>query len=111
MQKVSFYKDWSRCNEEHIHWVKNVQWEKVDLPDDFVLNLPRTKDAVGGARVGYFQDGFATYQKEFDAPSDWQGKTVLLNIDGAYMNAQVNCNGENLRLHPLCSGSDPLPAV
>ena len=100
MQKVSFYKDWSRCNEEHIHWVKNVQWEKVDLPDDFVLNLPRTKDAVGGARVGYFQDGFATYQKEFDAPADWQGKTVLLNIDGAYMNAQVNCNGENLALHP-----------
>ena len=100
MQTIPFSNHWVRNTRERMPWDKTLQGDPVNLPDDFILNLPRSRDAVGGARVGYFPDGSATYDKEFDAPAQWQGKTVLLSIDGAYMNAQVDFNDEKLALHP-----------
>ena len=72
----------------------------MDLPDDFIINQPRTAEAVGGASTGYFPGGRAVYTKCFEAPAEWSDKTVVLDIDGAYMNAEVTMNGEALGVHP-----------
>lgn len=100
MQKIPFHADWFRSDKERLPWETDISGEQVNLPDDFIFQQPRTPDAPGGARVGYFPDGFATYDKEFEAPSAWQGKQVFLHFDGAYMNAQVTFNEVNVALHP-----------
>ena len=100
MKQVSFNFDWYRTLGELLPWERWDSGTQVNLPDDFVYELPRTPDAAGGARVGYFADGFATYTKLFPMPAAWQGKALLLEIDGAYMNAQVSCNENNLAKHP-----------
>ena len=40
----------------------------VDLPNDYVINLPRTKNAAGGASNGFFGDGKGIYKKYFKIP-------------------------------------------
>ncbi|MGI6172579.1 MAG: glycoside hydrolase family 2 TIM barrel-domain containing protein [Christensenellales bacterium] len=72
----------------------------VDLPDDFMLNHKRTKDAAGGASVGFIPGGEATYFKDLDFDPAWEGKCVLLYVDGAYMNAEVTLNKDHLFHHP-----------
>lgn len=92
--------------EDHLPWEEPRDLVKVDLPDDCVYELPRSPKAVGKASVGFIGDSPAVYTKTFDLPEDWQGKNVLLNLDGAYMNTQVNFNGDNVALHPY--GYTPL---
>jgi beta-galactosidase len=100
MKKISFNLGWNRSMGKRLPWEDDGGGTPVDLPDDFALELPRSPDARGGARVGFLSDGYATYLKCFEAPADWQGKTVLLHIDGAYMNAEVSLNKDLLAMHP-----------
>ncbi len=72
----------------------------VDLPHDYIITKPRDPNAVSKASSGFFPGGDATYTKNFDMPAEWQGKTVLLNVDGAYMNSEVTLNGDLINLHP-----------
>ncbi|MCI9192269.1 MAG: glycoside hydrolase family 2 protein [Acutalibacter muris] len=99
MQKIPFNFGWERTSEEHLFWREPEDLVMVDLPDDCVLELPRGPEAVGGARVGFVPDSFAAYIKRFDLPSEWRGKRVLLNLEGAYMNAQVDFNKHNIAMH------------
>ncbi len=106
MQKIPFNFGWERTSQENLFWREPDDLIRVDLPDDCVLDLPRGPESVGGARVGFVPDGFAAYIKRFDMPGEWQGRRVLLNLEGAYMNAQVNFNSHNIAQHPY--GYTPL---
>lgn len=72
----------------------------VDLPHDYIITKPRDPGAVSKASSGFYPGGDATYTKNFELPADWQGKTVMLNVDGAYMNSEVTLNGDLINLHP-----------
>jgi beta-galactosidase len=102
MKKVLFSGNWERAiGESQEFWLPNSNPKTpVNLPDDFIITMPRSADARGGASTGFFPGGRAVYTKKFDAPEDWEGKSVLLDIDGAYMNAEVFLNGEALGIHP-----------
>lgn len=102
MKKIPLNLHWERAvGESQEYWMPNKKPKTpVHLPDDFVINLPRSKDAAGGASTGFFPGGRAVYTKKFDAPEDWTDKSVLLDIDGAYMNAEAALNGEALGVHP-----------
>lgn len=106
MKRVPFNFGWDRTMQECLPWETPNDLVRVDLPDDCIYERPRSPEAVGGARVGYMSDGFAIYSKRFDLPPGWQGKAVLLNLDGAYMNTQVTFNGDNVAMHPY--GYTPL---
>ena len=69
----------------------------VTLPHDFVRFSERMPDADGKSGNGYFPGGMGEYVKHFDAPED---ESVILYIDGAYMNAEVYLNGNKLCFHP-----------
>ena len=102
MKKIPFNLNWERViGEKRSLWqVESNPAVQVNLPDDFIINLPRKPDSIGGAATGFFTGGRAVYTKSFDVPEEWEGKTVLLDIDGAYMNAEVTLNGEALGVHP-----------
>lgn len=72
----------------------------VDLPDDFILELPRSADAVGGPMNGFFASAQGKYTKDLEIPAEWKGKKILLNIDGAYMNTEITLDGLRLDMHP-----------
>ena len=74
--------------------------EKVNLPHDYIIEKHRDPLSVSGAATGLYPGGDGCYTKNFDLPEAWQGKTVLLIVDGAYMNSEVTLNGDLLNLHP-----------
>jgi len=104
MKKIPFLFDWTRTIGDGMGFFASLMQRdggvRVDLPDDFIINLPRDPNVTSGAASGFFPGGQATYVKKFDAPAEWEGKTVLLDIDGAYMNAEVFLNGEKIGYNP-----------
>lgn len=75
-------------------------WSPVDLPHDFSIGLARSADVVGGGGNGYFPGGIGIYEKEIVIPAGWMGKTVLLELEGVYMNAVVLVNKNMAGRHP-----------
>ena len=100
MIKVPFNFDWNRIDGRPRWFADEERMTPVNLPDDFCLNKPRSASAVGGAATGFIPGGEATYRKSFVTPDEWKGKKVLLYVDGAYMNAEVTMNNDQLFHHP-----------
>lgn len=102
MEQVALNRQWQRqIGESQMFWLTNTNpAEMIDLPDDYILETKRQPGARSGASSGYYAGGRATYTKRFDVPETWADKTVLLDIDGAYMQAEASLNGEALGIHP-----------
>ena len=102
MQKFEINKGWDfyEANEGNafIFGVKDAR--KVDLPHDFIIHKPRSADAAGAADTGYFGEGEGVYRRDLDILPQWEDKTVLLDVDGAYMLAEVAVNREVLAVRP-----------
>ena len=102
MQRVDFSRNWSfyESDEGQSFVFDHPAGHPVDLPHDFIIGKPRRADAPGAAGNGYFGEGQGVYKKILEVPPQWEGKTILLDIDGAYMNAEVSVNQELLLIHP-----------
>ena len=85
-----------RCNFNS-GWLYGLQGEEktpVTLPHDAQIHAKRTPNAPGGGGHGYFPGGVYEYEKRFDVPVDWKGKTILLEFEGVYKNSTVTINGQ-----------------
>lgn len=71
--------------------------KQVNLPHDFSTELPRKADSLMAERGGYFQGGDCEYRKLL--PAGLTGR-VVLEVEGAYMNAEVFVNGNLAAMHP-----------
>ncbi len=101
MRKHSLNLDWSFREREPFFLAPDKgEALRIDLPHDFVVNMPRKASALGGAPNGFFGDGEGVYEKSLTIPEAWAGKRLILDIDGAYMNAEVSVDGRLLALHP-----------
>ncbi|MEN6480384.1 MAG: glycoside hydrolase family 2 TIM barrel-domain containing protein, partial [Anaerolineales bacterium] len=76
------------------------EWQAVDLPQDLAIGKPRSQCYPTGGAGGYAWSGLATYRKRFVAPAEWRGRSVQLEFEGVYMNAEVSLNHQLLALHP-----------
>ena len=87
MTRIDLGKDWMFYESEESNSFVFEQKEgiPVDLPHDFIVGKPRSADAPGGPANGYFGNGQGVYKKNLDVPEEWEGKTVLMDVDGAYM--------------------------
>ena len=102
MIRTSLNFDWLRTRgEPPMGPFRDASEEKrVDLPDDFILDLPRDAANPGGPANAYFPGGCARYEKKISCPPEWEGKTVLLDLDGSYMLTEVFVNGSKVGYHP-----------
>ena len=102
MKQISLNTDWEFYeSDESMSFVfQRPEAVTVNLPHDFIITKPRSPQAAGGPGNGYFGQGEGVYRKELEAAKSWEGKTVLLDIDGAYMNSEISVNEELLALHP-----------
>ena len=69
-------------------------WRRVDLPHDFQLERPW--DRTASPARGYKEMGHAVYEKDLYANPEWQGKMVMLDLDGVMAYGEVWLNGEKL---------------
>lgn len=74
-------------------------WSNVTLPHDWsIYNSFNQYSSASGA--GYLDGGIGWYRKTFTVPSNYAGKKVSIQFDGAYMNSQVWINGTLLGTRP-----------
>ena len=72
----------------------NGRTETVDLPHDFLINVPWDKSASAGRGFKPVAEG--VYRKTFTAPEEWKGNRVLLDFAGVQSVCDVSVNGKAL---------------
>lgn len=97
MSVSEFHDGWSYRPEQDPHG-RVTAYQRISLPHDAMISTQRAAD--GTSKKGYFSNGCWEYYKEFDVPSAWQGKRILLEFEGVAVNAQVLCNGTPVITHP-----------
>ena len=73
-------------------------WDTVNLPHDYSIDQNFTTN--GEAESGFLPGGIGWYRKTFVVPEKYQEKQLVIEFDGAYMNAEVYLNGKKLGVHP-----------
>ena len=74
------------------------RWQKVNLPHDWVVDLPYSKDAShshGYKCVGwnYPENSVGWYRKHLRIPSEDYGKQIRIEFEGIFRDSEVFCNG------------------
>ena len=83
---------------------KDSDWRKLDLPHDWVVELPfdEKSDVKHGFKPvgpGFPQNSIGWYRREFELPASDKGKTLWLDFDGVYRDSLVWLNGHCLGRH------------
>lgn len=68
--------------------------QAVTLPHDAMIREGRSGDNPGGTYIAFHKGGDYEYTRTLFIPSDYADKTVLLEFEGVYKNAQVFINGK-----------------
>lgn len=102
MERIACDKNWEFYESEESNSFNfgNPVSHVVDLPHDFIVGKPRSAEAPGGPANGYFGNGQGVYKKNLEIPKEWEGNTVLMDVDGAYMNLEILLNNELVGMHP-----------
>ncbi len=74
---------------------KDGSHEKIalNLPHDAMLTEQRKADLPKGSGSGFFPGGKYWYEKSLFADTELAAKSVILELEGVYMNAKVYLNG------------------
>lgn len=83
----------------------NKEWKQVNLPHDWVVDLPFAKEAShshGYKTVGYKypETSVGWYRKTINIPNEDLGKHIYLQFDGIFRDARVWLNGFYLGHEP-----------
>lgn len=90
MDKLDFTKEW-------IFSKKGKNTEKtVRLPHDAMIEEERDANAPSGSAGAFFPGGIYTYKKNFFVPEDWKAKTILVEFEGIYKDAEIYMNGRKI---------------
>ncbi|MFA9376406.1 MAG: glycoside hydrolase family 2 TIM barrel-domain containing protein [Lachnotalea sp.] len=95
MKAIIFNNNWT-CK----HLNEEGEGTHVTIPHDAMLYENRTKDALGGINICWFEGYDYLYTKTFEVPSDYVKKTVIFEFEGVYRNAEVYINGEKVAARP-----------
>ncbi len=75
-------------------------WRPVNLPHDWSIEMPFSKDSEGGKATGHFPGGTGWYLKTFTLEQWQQKKRLNLYFEGAYMETEIWVNGQKATYHP-----------
>ena len=137
MERINFDKNWEFTFENELdafnifgfdkyadasgapaRFYDHSNWEKIDLPHDWAVSLPKNLAAntFAGARANTHFHRYMTerwspveeiynvgwYRKQFAIDPAWEGKRVFLEFEGVFRDAIVWINGSYMDRH--CSG-------
>jgi len=86
-------------------------WRTLDLPHDWMIegvpgpdpsamDGPFDRKSPAGFGGAYLNGGIGWYRKTFTLPESARDRHISILFDGAYMDADVTCNGQKLGNHP-----------
>lgn len=87
MQQIDFCKDWKFRKKGE------AGCTCVTLPHDAMIYEERSAECESGSAGAYFPGGIYEYEKEFEVPSEWKGKKILIRFEGIYRKAEIAVNG------------------
>lgn len=102
MQAIPWNTGWKFRREGTSHW------EDVILPHDAMLHTERNPEQANYFLLAGFEGDTYHYRKTFWAPTEDEGKTLLLYFEGVYCCATVTVNGKTIA--EKCYGFNPFNA-
>ena len=72
----------------------------VTLPHDAMITEPRTPESMGEGNIGWFSGGDYVYKKKFTIPDELKDRTLTLEFESVYRNAEVTVNGKPAEARP-----------
>lgn len=79
-------------------WYQDDTWEEVQLPHDWSVTLPFSREYSSG--TGYLAGGIGWYRIPVAPNAAWKGKRIMIHFDGIYKNSRVWCNSTYLGERP-----------
>ena len=78
----------------------DASWRKLNLPHDFGIENTFNPSSPSTSEGGFLDGGIAWYRKTFSLPDTYNGKSISITFDGAFMNTEVWINGHYLGIRP-----------
>lgn len=75
-------------------------WRKLNLPHDWSIEGPFSKDNPASPEGGALPGGIGWYRKKFIMPETLKGQDVFIDFDGVYQKSDVWINGHHLGFRP-----------
>ena len=100
MNKQLFDAGWEFSEAQGMMMQRMPQWKAVTLPHDASIEKARSPQNPSAGGGGFAWGGVITYRKQFHVPEEWKDKSILLELEGVYMYAQVAVNGNETGVHP-----------
>lgn len=105
ISNIEFNKGWQFSKgeiEEAIQPAFNdSSWKTINIPHDWSINGPFSKDNPSFSRGGWLPTGKCTYRKTFTVDANANEHKVFVYFDGAYRNSTVYINGNKVGFRPL----------
>ena len=95
MKKYDFNQDWF-CRS----LTRGGEAYPVAIPHDAMRTEARVETSMGEANIGWFEGGDYEYTKTFTLPDELRGKTLVLEFESVYHNAEVYVNGQKAMYRP-----------
>lgn len=93
MEKINLNSNWEYC-------LKGTEnWMKVNLPHDAMIHRERIKKLKNGSYTGFYPSGDYTYIRKIYGDAAYEGKSLILEFEGVYMDSTVYLNGEKVGGH------------
>ena len=74
----------------------DTAWRQLNVPHDWSIEGPWSKDNPSGSAGGYAPIGIGWYRKSFHVPSEFKGRRVLLEFDGVFNRSDIWVNGRKV---------------
>ncbi len=71
-------------------------WRELNVPHDWSIEGPWSKDNPSGSAGGYAPIGIGWYRKSFHVPQEFSGRRVLLDFDGVFNRSDVWIDGHKV---------------
>ncbi|HKO18151.1 MAG TPA: beta galactosidase jelly roll domain-containing protein, partial [Acidobacteriaceae bacterium] len=78
----------------------DAAWMRVDLPHDWSIAGPFSRDEPSGGSGGYAPTGIGWYRKHLALPRERSDRRVSVVFDGIYQRSEVWINGHALGMRP-----------
>lgn len=75
-------------------------WRRLDVPHDWSIEGPFSKDNPTGGSGGFLPAGVGWYRKSFALPAEHGRRRIFVEFDGVMANSDVWINGQHLGKRP-----------
>lgn len=95
MKAVSWNEGWTVK-----HLGEAGEGRPVRIPHDAMLGEKKSADALGGTNTGWYEGYDYLYEKNFVLGKEYENKTMILEFEGVYHNAEVLIGDKKIAYRP-----------